>query len=530
MPRLAAALSLAAALALLPGCKGDPKTPEYWEKKLEGARKTSAKVQVVDTLRTSGNLQEGFLPMLHARLAAETRPEVKAALARVLGDLKHPSSVEPLQGALAVDASDTDTHLANKELAAALGKLGQPKAAPALTKLLRSRDNYTRIEAIQALGALRATEAVEPLLQLATDEGAEPFLNKKAIEALGHIGDARAVPALMRMLTQERQGVSFYVESSFALYQVGPPAADALLAALEGRDAELTKWAGQRGVHPASYAMKAAQLLGDFRDRRAEGALLKQLTFTNTDPRIQALVRMQAAEALGRLRTAAATRPLSALVSEEDPTIRAAYVRALTLIGGREALPALEKASGQGDWYAREAAMRGLALLGDAREQPLFAKWAQAEAALTARECQEYGGEECEDPAALAQKRADTLTGYGKVLGQAQACGTDGGCWAQQVSSPDALVVERAALELGRGGQAAHAEALAGRVAGKDLEARTALLQSLDWLVGDSKEAAAKARQALPKLQAQFAEEKGNSRYLKVNEDLRRLIFRLERT
>ncbi|MDC0713935.1 HEAT repeat domain-containing protein [Stigmatella sp. ncwal1] len=530
MPRLVAALSLTVALFALSGCKGDPKTPEYWEKKLEGARKTSAKVQVVDALRTSGNLQEGFLPMLHARLAAEKRPEVITALARVLGDLKHPSSVEPLQAALDPGASDTDAHLANKELAAALGKVGSAKAAPALTKLLGSRDNYTRIEAIQALGALRAPEAVEPLLQLASDESTEPFLNKKAIEALGRIGDARAVPVLMRMLTKERQGVSFYVESSFALYQLGAPAADALLAALEGRDAELTKWAGQQGVHPASYAMKAAQLLGDFRDRRAEATLLKQLTFTNTDPRIQALVRMQAAEALGRMRTGPAARPLSTLVSEEDPTIRAAYVRALTLIGGREALPALEKAAGQGDWYARETAMRGLALLGDAREQPLFVKWAEAEPARTASECQDYGGEGCEDPAALAQKRAQTLTGYGKLLEEAKACGTDGGCWAQKVSSPDALVVERAALELGRGGGAPHAAALAGRVSGKDLEARSALLQSLDWLVGDSKEAAAKAREALPKLQAQLAEEKGNSRFLKVNEDLRRLIFRLERT
>jgi HEAT repeat protein len=530
MPRLAAALSLVAALATLSGCKGDPKTPEYWEKKLEGARKPSAKVQVVDALRTSGNLQEGFLPMLHARLAEEKKPEVRAALARVLGDMKHPSSVEPLQAALEPDASDTGTQLANKELAAALGKLGQPRSAPALAKLLRCRDHYTRIEAIQALGALRAPEAVEPLLQLATDEGSEPFLNKKAIEALGHIGDARAVPALMRMLTKERQGVSFYVESAFALYQVGPPAAEALLAALEGRDAELAKWAERQGVHPASYAMKAAQLLGDFRDRRAEAPLLQQLSFTHADPRIQALVRMQAAEALGRLRAAPATRPLAALVSEQDPTLRATYVRALTLIGGREALPALEKAAGQGDWYAREAAMRGLALLGDAREQPLFTKWAQAEAALTARECQEYGGEGCEDPAALAQKRAATLTGYGQVLQEAQACGTEGGCWAQKVSRPEPLVVERAALELGRGGQAGHVGALAGRVAGKDLEARSALLQSLDWLVGDSKEAAAQARQALPRLQAQLAEEKGHSRYLKVNEDLRRLIFRLERT
>ncbi|MBN1205718.1 MAG: HEAT repeat domain-containing protein [Myxococcaceae bacterium] len=529
MPRSLAALSLVLALAVLSGCKGDPKEPEYWEKKLGSARKADTRVQVVEALRSSGNLQESFLPMLHARLAAEKRPEVRAALARALGDLKHPSSLEPLQAALDPATTDTDTYLANKELAAALGKLGDPKAAPALTGLLKSRDNYTRIEAIQALGALRASGAVEGLIQLASDENTEPFLNKKAIEALGRIGDARAVPLLMRMLTRERQGISFYVESSFALYQLGTPAADALLAAMEGRDPELSRWAKKNGVHAASYVMKGAQILGDLRDRRAESALLKQLAFKDEDPRIQALVRMQAAEALGRMRTSAAVRPISALVAEEDPTVRTSYVRALVLLGGREALPALEKAASKGDWYTREVAMRGVAMLGDAREQPLFTKWAQAEPALAARECAEYGGDGCEAPDALGVKRAEELLRYGKVLEAAKACGVEADCWAQKLGDKDARVVERAALALGRGGGAQHAAAMAGRLSEKDLDARFALIQGLDWLVGDSKEAAAKAREALPKLQAQLAEEKGNSHFVKVNEDLRRLLFRLER-
>ncbi|HEX8706121.1 MAG TPA: HEAT repeat domain-containing protein [Myxococcaceae bacterium] len=529
MTRCLTALSLALVLCLLPGCKGDPKTPEYWEKQLTGAKKKDDRVRVVDALRASGNLQESFLPMLHARLAAEKRPEVKAALARAVGDLKHPSSLEPLQAALDPASTDTDVHLANKELASALGKLGDARAAPTLAGLLRSRDNYTRIEAIQALGAMRSPVGVEPLVQLATDENAEPLLNKKAIEALGRIGDARAVPALVKMLTKERRGISFYVESSFALYQLGTPAADALLAALEGRDSALAEWAKQHGVHPASYAMKSAQILGDLRDRRAEAALLKQLAFKNEDPRIQALVRMQAADALGRMRAATAVKPLSALVAEEDPTVRAAYARALVLIGGREALPALEKAAAQGDWYAREVAMQGVAMLGDAREQPLFTKWAAAEAGRTATECSEYGGEGCEDPAALGQKRAETLARYGKVLETAQACGTEGGCWAQKLSDADTRLVERAALELGRSGAAQHAAALAGRLSEKDVDARLALVQSLDWLL-DSKEAVGKVREALPKIQAQLADEKGNARFVKVNEDLRRLATRLEKT
>ena len=52
---------------------------------------------------------------------------------------------------------------------------------------------------------------------------------------------------------------------------------------------------------------------------------------------------------------------------------------------------------------------------------------------------------------------------------------------------------------------------------------------SLDWLL-DSKEAVGKVREVLPKIQAQLADEKGNSRFVKVNEDLRRLATRLEKT
>jgi HEAT repeat protein len=529
MHRCLAALSLVLALAMLPGCKGDPKTPEYWDKKLGDAHKVDTRIQVIEAMRSSGNVQEGFLPMLHSRLASEKKPEVKAALARAIGDLKSPTSLEPLQAALEPTATDSDTALANKELAAALGKLGDARATPALTGLLRSKNSYTRVEAIQALGTLRAPQAVEPLLAVLADENSEPFVNKKAIEALGRIGDARAVPVLMRMLTQERQGISFYVESSFALYQLGTPATDALLAAMEGKDAQLTQWAQAHGVNPASYAMKGAQILGDLRDKRAEAVLTQQLAFKSADPRVQALVRMQTAEALGRMRTASAVRPLSALLAEEDPTVRTSYVRALVFIGGREGLPALIKAASQGGWDAREAAMRGVALLGNEQEQPLFAKWAQNEPALATKECQDYGGDGCESPEALGLKRGETILRYGKVTEAAKACTADAGCWEKKLADTEPRVVERAAMELGRSGNPQHVAALAGRLSEKDLEVRSALIQALDWLVVDSKEAANNAREVLPKLQAQLADEKGNSRFVKVNEDLRRLVFRLER-
>lgn len=531
MSRSLAALCVALTLLSQPGCKGDPGSPEYWDSNLQQSRRPDDRVRMLEALRTSGKLNEAFLPMLHAKLSSEKKPEVRAALARLLGDLKHPSSVEPLKAALDPAAADMSAQLANKAVVTTLGAIGDTRAVPALVPLLRAKDNYTRIEAVQVLGAMKAKEAVEPLITLATDESVEPFLNKKAIEALGNIGDPRAAPALIRMLTKERKGKSFYVESSFALFQLGQPAADALLPALEGKDAELLKWAQSNGVNPASYTMKAATVLGDLREKRAVGTLLKQLSFTHSDAQIQALVRMQAADALARMRATEAVKPLAGLVSETDPTVRDAYVRALTRLGGRDALPALEKAAGTGEWYSREAAVKGLAMLGDGRELPLLQKLAAAEPGRTAAACKATGEEGCDDPVKLAAERVSTIERYAKVLLVAQACAGDAGCWVERMDKAGPLVLERAALEAGRSGDGEHAAALAARMGERNTDVRMALILGVGWLLDGSQDAAKKMREAsLPALRKQLQEEQGMTQFASVNEDLRRLVMRIDRT
>ncbi|HZI10052.1 MAG TPA: HEAT repeat domain-containing protein [Myxococcus sp.] len=530
MSRSLAALCVALSFLFSVGCKGDSTTPGFWESSIQQSRRAEDRVNMVEAMRKSGKMNESFLPMLHGLLASERKAEVKAALARALGDLKHPSSVEPLTKVLEPTAGDMSAQLANKAVVTTLGTIGDARAVPALLPLLRAKDNYTRIESIQVLGTLKAKEAVEPLIALATDEGVEPFINKKAIEALGNIGDPRAAPALVRMLTKERKGKSFYVESSFALFQLGQPAADALLPALEGKDEELLKWAQSNGVNPASYTMKAATVLGDLREKRAVATLVKQLSFTHSDPQIQALVRMQAADALARMRAPEAVKPLAGLVAVTDPTVRDAYVRALVRLGGRDALPALEKAAGTGEFEVREIAVRGLAMLGDAREQPVLQKLAAAEPARTAADCKKTGEEGCEDPAALGKRRSETLAGYAKLLEVGQACSGNAGCWVQRMEKADALLLERAALEVGRTGTAEHAQALAAKLTERNTEARLAIILGVGWLADGSPDAAKKLREAvLPTLRKQLQTEQGQTQFASVNEDLRRLVARIDR-
>src|SRR6185436_18504249 len=81
-------------------CKGDPNKPEYWEKAIGGAKSKKEKMRKLEDLRSLKTLDKSFLPMIHKRLADEKAPEVKGKLAQIAGELKDPSSVDPLTDAV----------------------------------------------------------------------------------------------------------------------------------------------------------------------------------------------------------------------------------------------------------------------------------------------------------------------------------------------------------------------------------------------------------------------------------------------
>jgi HEAT repeat protein len=531
MLRPLAWIHLVVLLLSLTGCKGDPKEPAYWDKQLNGARRIKEKERILSDLRESGNLNPSFLPMLHGHLSSEKQPEVKAAVARLLREVGNASSVGPLMDAVDLGNTDGTANAMNKEIAAALGRIGDAKSAPLLIRLLASRDQYVRIEAINALGTMRAKEAVQPLTAIATDQSGEPFVSKKAIQALGEIGDPASVPPLIRMMFKENRGVTFYVESSFALFQIGRPAADALVRVLDGQDTSLVSWARQNNViEPAIYA-KTAQVLGDLLDRRAEKALLSHLSFNSEYLDLKLFVRMRVADALGRLRSKEAVKPLLALISEEEePTAREEYVRALARIGGREALGPLLKMAAKGSWSERQPVLLGVAMLGGADELAAFSKLGSAEESLTSAECKASPGTaECRNPGELAAKRSKWILGSQKLLQSAQQCGSNAGCWAKQLQDPNERLRERAAYELGRSGKAEMVEPLIAQLSEANLDVRLAVIQALDWLILDTREAAQKASASLDKIERQLAQERGRTEFAKVNEDLRRLAAQLKR-
>ena len=527
LPRIRVATAVA--VLSLAACKGDPTTPEHWEKKLSSAKRPRDKARVLEELRESGKLTPAFTPMLNAQLEKEKLAEARAGIARLLGMLKQPSSVGPLRAAIDFGNPDANANAMNREIANALARIGDPQAIAPLLRLLGSRDPYTRIEVVSALGALRAKAAVEPLLEITGDERVEPFILKKAIQALGDIGDPRAVPALVPLLFMEKRGVTFYVETSFALFQIGRPASDALLAVLRGENKKLLSWAQQnRVMTPAIYA-KAAQLAGDFRDKRAEQMLISQLGFSSEFVDLQLFVRMRAADALGRLRSAAAVEPLARMLNEEEPQARQEYIRALGHIGLREAIPALLKAASGPRWEQREGGALGLALVGDGREIPALEKLMADEQRKTQAECSaDKNAEGCANPAELAKTHLASLGNKVKVLQVAASCRGEAACWTKHLDGEDPMVRERAALEIGRSKQPAQAAELVKHVGDKNLEVRLALIQAATWLMDDTGEAA-KSINLLQVVDKQLAADQGKTEFVRVNEDLRRLAVELRR-
>lgn len=511
-------------------CKTDPSTASYWEKRLDSAKSRQDKVRVIDELRDSKFMGPAMLTLLQQHLASEKGADVKASIARLLGQSADKSSTDALLEALSPGVSDMETSMLNREIVTALGHIGDPKVIPTLVKILNGKDQFVVAAAIDSLGELKAKEAFEPLnsLALTTDDAVSPLTNKKAIIALGDLRDPRAVPTLVRAMYFQRKSANYYGEASFALYQLGAPAADALVKIVDGQDKELRAWADERKYLPFVLPAKALQVLGDLHDQRAERAILTYLDFQSEFEDVRLIVRGRAADAAGRMRLASATSKLSKLVGEEEPNTRHEYVWALTRIGDAKVVPALAAAARKGQWPARNEAIRGIAMLGD--DPDALKQFATEESAVYTKECSGYPDEPtCKDVPGEVKKHTDAIATYAAAVEAGKACKSDVQCWTTRLDDSNAVVRERAAYTVGRSKDASVLPNLMSRMKEKERTTRAAFIQAADWLIFDVPQAKAAAKGNLSALNAQLLEEKSKTEYILVNEDLRRLVVAIQR-
>jgi HEAT repeat protein len=250
-------------------------------------------------------------------------------------------------------------------------RTGEPAVKPLIAAVERCHEKpFVPIVFLQALGWLRDSRAVEPLVKLLKHK--DWMMRANAAKALGHIGDTRAVEPLVKALNDNRKDAIEYV--AYGLGEIGDEkAVKPLVELLKSKDCAVRCW--------------AAKALGEIGDKNALQPLLDALKDDDW------WVRWYTAEALGKLKDKKAVKPLiGAMKEDKKPYVRYRAAAALGVIGDKEALDALIEAL-KGERYVRDGAAMALGRIGDKRAvEPLrkLMKEDESERVHLAAECALY--------------------------------------------------------------------------------------------------------------------------------------------
>jgi cyclophilin family peptidyl-prolyl cis-trans isomerase/HEAT repeat protein len=311
----------------------------------------------------------------------EARVRRRAALA--LGRVGLPDAVEPLSRALG------DEEVEVRQMAAfALGLIASPAARPALTQALAGRDVVLQGRAAEALGligdkadaaaigemvrvhvaagaltgvqpedltsplappveavrlglfALARLGVYEPLAAAVVGADGQPASRWWPVAyALQRVGDPRAAPALLALLsTPGRYTASFAVRGLASAKAVPPQALAAIRAEVEQpRD--------------AAVMIQAIRALGTLGDRGS----LQLMTRIVGDPATNPAIRLEAMNTLSALADARLSDILVELVSDGAPAIRGTAMRALARVEPATFTATLSGLEADRDWTVRVA-------------------------------------------------------------------------------------------------------------------------------------------------------------------------------
>jgi HEAT repeat protein len=348
-----------------------------------------------------------------ARALRDSASEVQAAAVHALGQTGHDSAVQPLMAILGqrddvvaalvalgsaslkplMKAVLSDNSSIRAGAAHALGKMGDPRALPALFEALKnplshwvsnSNDDYDRSKVIEtdylvsALYNLGPASADELFHVMESDDNSE--FRTIAVEILLGIGDKRLVPLFVKKLSSYEWGSAPYfppsalqtlgwkpttTEERIAL-ALGNGDIDAVVSVAGGAAVQTLAMAITRNAINPETKRKAVQALGKTGDPRAANALLaaikdkelqvaavwalrelggdqakNELLAALSNPEI----RCVAAEALGAIGDPRAVVPLltslAAFPQGEQERFKISIVKALAAIGDERALAPL---------------------------------------------------------------------------------------------------------------------------------------------------------------------------------------------
>jgi HEAT repeat protein len=261
-------------------------------------------------------------------------------------------------------------------------KLRKKRKTQALIKVLSYKNRNVRDAAVEALGEVGDSQAVNPLIYLLEDRDEDAALRERACKALGMIGDPRAIETLDLTLKDEDPGVRRasaealkklgwmpgrnetglnywlswlitydydndcrYVndEAVDALVQIGDLAVEPLIELLYGNDRllisaaieVLSRTRDPRAIEPLVSVLeeennwirkKAVESLGDIASVEGLEPLISVIEQCNRSKG----VCIAAIDALGKIGDPRAMKPLFSLLHDED--VREAAERALELL------------------------------------------------------------------------------------------------------------------------------------------------------------------------------------------------------
>ena len=199
-------------------------------------------------------------------------------------------------------------------IAAALSRIGDERAVPALVELASSSSPYTASYAVRGLGERKAATAMTTLLPL-LEAGRQihPHVRVSAVRAAGQLRDPRLAAPLLALLRQKDV--------------------------------------------PQGLELEVIGALGELAAQDAEPELVDRLTARSP------FVRAAALRALARVDQLSFTTVLSGLDPDPDWRVRAALADALTLLAPENASPMLERLLADKDARVLPAALRAWSTL-----------------------------------------------------------------------------------------------------------------------------------------------------------------------
>jgi len=297
-------------------------------------------------------------------------PEIKARLARILGEIGNPQS-----GGVLIPLLDNEEEEVRIEAAYALAKIGNTTAKKPLLKALEDKVGHVRSAAANALGELKVKEAIPALIETLSDP--YPDVRKSAANALGKMKSYRGkiLPYLLSLCKDKRQEVR--ASCLYALGKVGGEGIlDVLSLTLEDESPQvrqvtvniLKKIKGrnafsllQLAANDEDPTVRVAAISGLSQAHRDEAIDYLIAALSDADFRVRyeaacnlrfreekvvcaltsalkdevGLVQIGAAEALGEIGLEGAAAPLRELLDSKDPEVVEAVGRALEKIENR---------------------------------------------------------------------------------------------------------------------------------------------------------------------------------------------------